>query len=317
MIGSAIQATASSMNTLVNNIANGIIASKERKQELELFERQQDFAYNEARNAEKFEKEENELAFEREKEMWNMQNEYNSPLEQMKRFESAGLNPNLIYGQGTSGNATSAPSYNATSSKQSQTLNVPKLTSRANVNLQSDFSSLMEYQRLTAQTDLTEAQIRHLDSQTHSNDIANHYKDANEQLDYALKMLKFKRDTGLITEDELRRESMRLENKYKSETLDVRIDRANLENTLKSLDAGIKRNILSLYELNKRNIKSQTLLNEANIKLLREKLTIEQKRNLVESLNLDSEKELYETLKTNPKYVSMVFNTLKEIGLNK
>lgn len=30
---------------------------------------------------------------------WNMQNEFNSPAAQMKRFKEAGLNPNLIYGQ--------------------------------------------------------------------------------------------------------------------------------------------------------------------------------------------------------------------------
>lgn len=41
--------------------------------------------------------------------MWNKQNEYNSPKAQMQRFQEAGLNPNLIYGQGTSGNAQSAP----------------------------------------------------------------------------------------------------------------------------------------------------------------------------------------------------------------
>lgn len=41
-------------------------------------------------------------------EFWNMQNFYNSPAEQMKRFKDAGLNPNLIYGQGNPGNA-SAP----------------------------------------------------------------------------------------------------------------------------------------------------------------------------------------------------------------
>lgn len=42
-------------------------------------------------------------------EMWNLQNEYNSPQAQMKRFEEAGLNPMLIYNQGTSGNASAAP----------------------------------------------------------------------------------------------------------------------------------------------------------------------------------------------------------------
>lgn len=37
--------------------------------------------------------------------MWNMQNAYNTPQMQMQRFKDAGLNPNLIYGQGNSGNA--------------------------------------------------------------------------------------------------------------------------------------------------------------------------------------------------------------------
>lgn len=42
-------------------------------------------------------------------EMWNLQNEYNSPQAQMQRFQEAGLNPNLIYSQGTNGNNASAP----------------------------------------------------------------------------------------------------------------------------------------------------------------------------------------------------------------
>lgn len=38
-------------------------------------------------------------------EFWGMQNDYNSPQNQMKRFQEANLNPNLIYGRGESGNA--------------------------------------------------------------------------------------------------------------------------------------------------------------------------------------------------------------------
>lgn len=41
--------------------------------------------------------------------MWNLQNEYNKPINQMRRYEEAGLNPLLIYNQGNPGNATSAP----------------------------------------------------------------------------------------------------------------------------------------------------------------------------------------------------------------
>lgn len=36
---------------------------------------------------------------------WKQQNAYNTPQAQMQRFQEAGLNPNLIYGQGTPGNA--------------------------------------------------------------------------------------------------------------------------------------------------------------------------------------------------------------------
>lgn len=54
-----------------------------------------------------------EKAYQRQVEMWHMQNMYNSPAEQMKRFGAAGLNPHLIYGQGSSGNANNFPQYQA------------------------------------------------------------------------------------------------------------------------------------------------------------------------------------------------------------
>jgi len=43
--------------------------------------------------------------------MWNMENKYNTPQAQMDRFRDAGLNPNLVLGQGgmTSGNSTGPP----------------------------------------------------------------------------------------------------------------------------------------------------------------------------------------------------------------
>lgn len=38
------------------------------------------------------------------REMWNKQNEYNTPLNQRKRLEAGGLNPNLVYGNGSVSN---------------------------------------------------------------------------------------------------------------------------------------------------------------------------------------------------------------------
>lgn len=40
---------------------------------------------------------------------WNMQNEYNSPQAQMARLREAGLNPNLVYGEGATAMSSSAP----------------------------------------------------------------------------------------------------------------------------------------------------------------------------------------------------------------
>lgn len=41
-------------------------------------------------------------------EQWNRENEYNSPLKQMERYQEAGLNPNLIYGNGVSSSGNSS-----------------------------------------------------------------------------------------------------------------------------------------------------------------------------------------------------------------
>jgi len=44
-------------------------------------------------------------------ELLKYQLDYNSPASQMGRFKEAGLNPNLVYGQGSPGNMESAPKY--------------------------------------------------------------------------------------------------------------------------------------------------------------------------------------------------------------
>lgn len=46
-----------------------------------------------------YQKEAAEISWNRQLEAWNLENEYNSPAAQMQRYQDAGLNPNLIYGQ--------------------------------------------------------------------------------------------------------------------------------------------------------------------------------------------------------------------------
>ena len=53
-------------------------------------------------------------AYEKDLEMWNRNNEYNSPEKQMERLRAAGLNPNLVYGNGAVGNTSGdTPKFHA------------------------------------------------------------------------------------------------------------------------------------------------------------------------------------------------------------
>lgn len=55
-----------------------------------------------------------EYQYSKDLEMWNRGNEYNAPAAQMQRIEAAGLNKNLVYGTGVTGNtATQLPKYQA------------------------------------------------------------------------------------------------------------------------------------------------------------------------------------------------------------
>jgi hypothetical protein len=90
--------------------------------------------------------------------MWNKANDYNSPKSQMGRFKEAGLNPNLIYGQGTSGNtATTLPKYQAPSIKYDYQ---PK------TNLPETLSVFQNFLMRQAQTDNLREQKELINAQT-------------------------------------------------------------------------------------------------------------------------------------------------------
>lgn len=82
-----------------------------------------------ARENNAFAKSESELAFQRQQQMTREQNAYNSPEAQMQRYEQAGLNKNLIYGQGTPGNQSGTPTYIPASRT------TPTMQSKGSVNL--------------------------------------------------------------------------------------------------------------------------------------------------------------------------------------
>jgi hypothetical protein len=84
--------------------------------------------------------------------MWHLNNQYNTPSAQMQRLQQAGLNPNLMYQNGTTGISQGATSSASGSAMQA---------------FQPDFSSgvdsILSYQ---LQKQLTDAQVANIDAQT-------------------------------------------------------------------------------------------------------------------------------------------------------
>lgn len=110
-----ITAGANITSTSMTNQANKEIAAENNRVQQEMFYEGQEFN---AREAEK--------AYQRDIDKMKMEQEYNSPLEQVKRYQEAGINPAVAMSgqQGTSGNVTSP-----TGAPSATTPNIPILTS--------------------------------------------------------------------------------------------------------------------------------------------------------------------------------------------
>lgn len=84
--------------------------------------------------------------------MWQKQNEYNAPVEQIKRLRAAGLNPALMYGQGNTGNAGSVGSVSTPQVQPVTGLN--EGISRAGDSIANAIMQLEQVKQMRAQTKL-------------------------------------------------------------------------------------------------------------------------------------------------------------------
>lgn len=110
-----------------------------------------------------WQQQENEKAYQRSLNMWNLQNEYNSPTQQMARIRAAGLNPNLVYGNGVTGNSVgSTPQY------EPAKFNAPTMQAYRgwNLGISDAISQFLAYRTVKAQVDNMEAQNSLIRQQT-------------------------------------------------------------------------------------------------------------------------------------------------------
>lgn len=119
------------------------------KAQLQLTQEQQ-FNAQQAQLNRDFQRDERLAAQEWNTEMWNLNNEYNSPAEQLKRAQAAGINPNALFANGVDGAGSASPVETSPMSG-TPTAGTPSI---ANAILTHD--ALL--QQMMAQTELTNAQ---------------------------------------------------------------------------------------------------------------------------------------------------------------
>lgn len=164
---------------------------------------------------------------------WHSQNEYNSPRAQMQRLQEAGLNPNLVYGNGTTaGNTTTGVRQSPSSNWQGQAPDVSGITN-------SLFSGY-DLKAKKAQIDLLETQKT---------------VQANEAL---LKAAKTAESTIKTAKDKFQ-----LEQAQKLSAGVLEMQRLNLDRLSQGIDLDQKRYQLALTEQQRRQIETANNLQEA------------------------------------------------------
>lgn len=141
--------------------------------------------------------------FKRNKEMWELNNQYNSPLSQMNRYREAGLNPALMYGQGTPGNSQTPPKFEAP--QYDSKLNFPNpletIAQSQNVDIQRQQIENLEAQRLLTKSQIQQNKVRTLNEAARYGSVRSRSKIDQLRLKYTDELLRYQTDTASATLD--------------------------------------------------------------------------------------------------------------------
>lgn len=106
---------------------------------------------------------------------WERSNEYNNPLNQMNRLKAAGLNPNLVYGNGA-GQSLAAPNPQLTSGSPSTPQDMSLISQRPTVG--QVITQSLQNRALQAQIEKTEADTRKTNADAGISETDLKYRDA-------------------------------------------------------------------------------------------------------------------------------------------
>lgn len=144
-----------------------------------------------------WQQQENERAFARALEMWNLENAYNTPLAQRQRLEAAGANPMLAFGNGvniSTGNSSGYPTYEPA---KAVTPEIGAYTGW-NLNLNGLSERLQRQKIIDGQADLLDAQVNNVKADTVSKLLDNNL--SKDTYDYSVESAKVLLD-GIIKDN--------------------------------------------------------------------------------------------------------------------
>ena len=201
-----------------------------------------------------FQERENQINRQFAVDMWNKQNEYNLPTNQMQRLRDAGINPHLAYSNGQPMNTSNAPATPSGVGSLPQGI-APQM------NIGEIFNALMtkaQIKQMEAQTEKTLAEKEEVEARTEGIGKDNQVKDielthkereilANIGVtEGQIDIIKSNLETAKINDDKLRKEIENIE----ANTAKTKQEKENLEKNLVLIGAQVL-NILEDTELKK------------------------------------------------------------------
>ena len=173
--------------------------------------------------------------------MWNLQNEYNSPVNQRARLEAAGLNPYLMMNGGSAGIAESAPPADT-----SGTQVAPDIGSTIAGGYQamgnSISSAASQIAQMTYQNDLQQANVNKTNAEVQNVSLQNQYDGLRNQFAAAqfLADLRLKQYQGKIS---------KYDAQYLRDSMQDRLDSVKFQNTVSGSQASYYSQLSGLLDV--------------------------------------------------------------------
>lgn len=209
-------------------------------------------------------------------EKWKEELAYNSPSEQRKRFEQAGINPNLAIAQISGGNAESAASSgNRPDAIAAQMLNPAEEVSQYANNLQNIAGGFNDLSRTFQQNQLDAAQTRSASVEADIQSIERNYRAA--QLEATInKLVK----EGQLSEEQAK--NLRVNTFINSATADSQIKQKQYEAENAQKQGKVLDSVAELNLTNKVQSQVQTEIMRTELKYLPRKLQVDIQKSLSE-----------------------------------